>query len=129
MSSESPAVAILAGGLATPAPDHRDDSKALVEVADQPFIVHQLELLRRNGLTRIVLCVGYLGEQIEQVLGDGSGCGAEGVLFLDGAKLLVQPTEKALPLLTDSFYSLRRFLSEHRLSGGVSRFPRCRAAD
>ncbi|MBX3064501.1 MAG: nucleotidyltransferase family protein [Anaerolineae bacterium] len=109
MSSESPAVAILAGGLATRLrPITETIPKALVEVADQPFIVHQLELLRRNGLTRIVLCVGYLGEQIEQVLGDGSGCGVQVSYSFDGAKLLgtAGALKKALPLLTDSFFIL-----------------------
>lgn len=109
MSSESPAVAILAGGLATRLrPITETIPKALVEVADQPFIIHQLELLRRNGLTRIVLCVGYLGEQIEQVLGDGSSYGVQVSYSFDGAKLLgtAGALKKALPLLTDSFFIL-----------------------
>jgi NDP-sugar pyrophosphorylase family protein len=66
-------VAILAGGLATRLrPITEKIPKALVQVAGRPFLAHQLELLRMHGVRRIVLCVGYLGEMIEQAFGDGS---------------------------------------------------------
>jgi NDP-sugar pyrophosphorylase family protein len=38
-------------------------------VAGKPFLVHQLELLGSCGARRVVLCVGYLGDQIEAALG------------------------------------------------------------
>lgn len=58
-------VAILAGGLGTRLdPVTRQMPKALVEVRGEPFLSHQLRLLRANGIARVVLCVGYLGEQI-----------------------------------------------------------------
>ena len=43
----------------------RDTPKPLLDVAGEPFLIHQLRLLARHGAARVVLCVGYLGELIE----------------------------------------------------------------
>ena len=76
MTTTLPPVAILAGGLATRLrPVSEKIPKALVEVASKPFILHQLELLKHSGITQVVLCVGYLGEMIQQLLGDGQALG------------------------------------------------------
>jgi len=65
-------VAILAGGLASRLrPLTEKVPKLLLDVAGEPFFSHQLRLLRKAGLTRIVLCVGYLGEMIADRYGDG----------------------------------------------------------
>ena len=56
-------VAILAGGLATRLrPITEKIPKSLVEVAGEPFIVRQLDYLRRQRVRDVVLCIGYLGE-------------------------------------------------------------------
>ncbi|MEJ0024621.1 MAG: sugar phosphate nucleotidyltransferase [Rhizomicrobium sp.] len=69
-------VAILAGGLGTRLyPLTQDIPKALVPVLGKPFLVHQLELLRRNGATEIVMLVGHYAAQIEECLGDGAALG------------------------------------------------------
>jgi NDP-sugar pyrophosphorylase family protein len=82
-------VAILAGGLATRLrPITARIPKALVAVAGRPFIDHQIALLHHNGFRRIVLCLGYLGEQVEAHLGDGSAHGIELNYCHDGEKLL-----------------------------------------
>src|SRR5437764_15144072 len=82
-------VALLAGGLATRLrPITQTIPKALVEVAGRPFIDHQLALLHRNGIRKVVLCLGHLGEQVEQHLGDGSAHGMEVRYSHDGAVLL-----------------------------------------
>ena len=71
MSSSLPVV-ILAGGLATRLrPVTEKIPKALVEVAGRPFLERQIELLKRNLIEEIILCVGYLGEMIEERYGDG----------------------------------------------------------
>jgi NDP-sugar pyrophosphorylase family protein len=70
MGAELPPVCILAGGLGTRLGARvRDTPKPLLEVAGEPFLIHQLRLLAAHGAHRVVLCVGYLGEQIEQRVG------------------------------------------------------------
>src|SRR5437016_13782696 len=65
--------AILAGGRATRLRSVAPDvPKSLIEVAGKPFAVHQIELLKAQGFVDLVFCVGYLGDMIEQALGDGS---------------------------------------------------------
>lgn len=102
-------VAILAGGLATRLrPITEKIPKALVDVAGQPFIEHQLALLRAHGYTRVVLCVGYLGEMLEHHLGNGSRFGMSISYVADGPKLLGTggALRRALPWLGESFFVL-----------------------
>ena len=82
-------VAILAGGLATRLhPITRTIPKALVEVAGEPFAHHQLRLLARHGVSEVVYLIGYLGEQIEEALGDGRQFGLSIRYLFDGPTLL-----------------------------------------
>ncbi len=46
-----------------------DTPKPLLPVAGEPFLDHQLRLLASHGARNVVLCVGYLGEQIEERIG------------------------------------------------------------
>ncbi len=82
--------------------------KLLVEIAGEPFFSHQLRLLKKNGLTKIVLCVGYLGEMIVEQYGDGSKWGVSIEYAFDGPKLLGTGGAliAALPRLGDAFYVL-----------------------
>jgi NDP-sugar pyrophosphorylase family protein len=87
--TDMPSVALLAGGLATRLrPLTGTVPKAMLEVAGEPFIAHQLRLLRREGITRVVLCTGYLAEQIEAYVGDGSRFGLRVDYKRDGPRLL-----------------------------------------
>ena len=102
-------VAILAGGLATRLrPLTENIPKALVEIAGEPFLGHQLRLLRRSGLDRVVLCAGYRGEQIRDYAGDGRDFGLRVDYCFDGPKLLgtAGAIRRALPLLDDAFFVL-----------------------
>ena len=102
-------VAILAGGLATRMrPVTERIPKALIEVAGRPFVERQLELLQREGVRKVVLCVGYLGEMIEDVIGDGSRFGLSVSYSLDGERLLGTggALRRALPLLGQHFFVL-----------------------
>jgi N-acetyl-alpha-D-muramate 1-phosphate uridylyltransferase len=66
-----PPVCILAGGLGTRlGAAVADTPKPILPVAGEPFLRHPLRLLAAHGATRAVLCVGYLGERIEEALGD-----------------------------------------------------------
>jgi NDP-sugar pyrophosphorylase family protein len=102
-------VAILAGGLATRLkPITEKLPKLLVEVAGEPFFSHQIRLLRKAGLTRLVLCIGYLGERVVELYGDGSKWGVQIDYSFDGPKLLGTGGAliRALPKLGDAFYVL-----------------------
>jgi NDP-sugar pyrophosphorylase family protein len=109
MSSSDLPVALLAGGMATRLrPITEKIPKLLVEVAGEPFFSHQLRLLKSNGLTRIVLCVGYLGDMIVDRYGDGAKWGVKIDYSFDGPKLLGTGGAliAALPKLGDAFYVL-----------------------
>jgi len=138
-------VAILAGGLATRLrPMTEKIPKLLVEVAGEPFFSHQTRLLRKNGITRIVLCLGYLGEMISERYGDGSDLGIRIDYSFDGERLLGTGGAliRALPKLGDSFYVLygdsylpidyqavgRAFLDSGKL-GLMTVFENCDAYD
>ncbi len=102
-------VALLAGGMATRLrPITEKIPKLLVEVAGEPFFSHQIRLLKKQGLTRIVLCVGYLGEMIVDQYGDGSKWGLSIEYSFDGPTLLGTGGAliRALPKLGDAFYIL-----------------------
>jgi N-acetyl-alpha-D-muramate 1-phosphate uridylyltransferase len=102
-------VAILAGGLATRMrPLTEKIPKSLLPVAGRPFLAHQLELLQRRGITEVVLCVGYLGEQIKAQFGDGKAFGVHLDYSFDGPKLLGTggALKQALPFLGSKFFVL-----------------------
>jgi MurNAc alpha-1-phosphate uridylyltransferase len=100
-------VAILAGGLATRLrPITETIPKALIEIAGEPFINHQLKYLKKQGISSVVLCIGYLGEMIKSVVGDGSQFGLQVHYSFDGPKLLGTggAIKAALPILGPHFY-------------------------
>ncbi len=102
-------VAILAGGLATRLrPITKTIPKALVTVAGRPFVLWQLEYLRDQGVSRVVLCTGYRSTQIEQIVGDGSQFGVVVEYSDDGTTPLGTggALGKALPLLGPEFFVL-----------------------
>jgi|SRR5579859_4719578 len=102
-------VVILAGGLATRLrPITEQIPKILVEVAGRPFAEHQIRLLKEHDLTEIILCVGYLGEQVRNVLGDGSKWGVRLRYAFDGPNLLGTggAIRNVVDLLGDAFFVL-----------------------
>lgn len=102
-------VAILCGGLGTRLyPLTKDRPKALVEVSGQPFLAHQLQLLKSAGIRRVVLCVGRYGETLRDYAGDGSRFGLTLEYSFDGPMLLGTggAVRRALSLLGDEFFVL-----------------------
>jgi len=100
-------VAILAGGLATRLrPLTENLPKSLVEIQGEPFVAHQLRLLQAKGVEQVVLCVGYKGEMIRDVTGDGGRFGLKVGYAFDGPSLLgtAGAVRNALPLLGGSFF-------------------------
>ena len=102
-------VAVLAGGLATRLrPITETIPKALVDVAGKPFIARQLEYLHTQGVREVVLCLGYLGEMIQDVVGTGERYDLQVRYSFDGSELLGTDgaLKKALPLLDDHIFVL-----------------------
>jgi len=102
-------VVILAGGLATRLGDiARTQPKCMVDVAGQPFLFHQLQLLHAQGVRQAIICLGHLGEQVVQAVGHGSAFGLEIQYSFDGPKLVgtAGAIRRALPLLPDQFFVL-----------------------
>jgi NDP-sugar pyrophosphorylase family protein len=100
-------VAILAGGLATRLrPVTETIPKSLLEVNGEPFAVHQLRLLQSKGIRSVVLCLGHLGELIQNAIGNGAALGLQVDYSFDGPALLgtAGAIRKALPKLGDPFF-------------------------
>ncbi len=100
---------ILAGGLATRlGPLTQACPKSLVDVNGEPFLFHQLRQLRCQGVRRVLLCLGYLGEQVVAATGDGSMFGLEVEYAFDGPRLLgtAGAIRQALYRLPESFFVL-----------------------
>lgn len=103
-----PAV-ILMGGIATRLrPVTEKIPKALIDINGEPFLAHQLRLLYSRGIRRAVCCVGFLGEMIREMAGDGSQFGLELQYSFDGPVLrgTAGAIHQALPLLEDKFFVL-----------------------
>ena len=62
---------IFAGGIGSRLRDVVSDrSKVLAEVNGQPFVYYLFDQLCRAGIRRVTLCTGYLGEHLEQMIGN-----------------------------------------------------------
>ena len=108
MGAAPPPVCILAGGLGTRLGARvREVPKPLLEVAGQPFLRHQLRLLAQHGVREAVLCVGYLGEQFEALIGR-SQFGISIAYSYDGPELAgtLGAIRGARPLLGERFLVL-----------------------
>jgi MurNAc alpha-1-phosphate uridylyltransferase len=94
---------ILAAGLGKRMRPLTDNTpKPLLLIGGKPLIVHHIERLVAAGFTELVINHAYLGQQIEQALGDGEAFGAHIAYSPEPAPLetgggIVQ----ALPLLGD----------------------------
>src|SRR5206468_3250476 len=82
--------------------------KVLVSIAGKPFLAHQLALLRSQGISHVVLCLGHLGEMVREQFGDGSAHGVRLDYSFDGPVLLGTggALQQALPLLGEKFFVL-----------------------
>ena len=90
MSNQVP-VAILAGGLATRLGEiSRDTPKSLLDVNGRPFLAWQLELLVKQGVTDVVLCLGHRAGQIREVFAGGEAYGLRIRYSFDGDDPLAQ---------------------------------------
>jgi NDP-sugar pyrophosphorylase family protein len=108
MTDRLPPICVLAGGLGKRLGEAvRDTPKPLLDVAGEPFLMHQLRLLARHGAARVVLSVGYLGEMIERRIGT-SQFGIEITYSYDGPSAIgtLGAVRKAAPALGERFLIL-----------------------
>jgi NDP-sugar pyrophosphorylase family protein len=107
--------------------------KALASVGEKPFLELLVRQLGGQGIRQLVMCTGYLAEQIEEVFGDGSSLGVtieyskeEVPLGTAGALKLaqhyVQHESEFLVLNGDSFVEIdcNELLGFHRKNGGLA---------
>lgn len=95
---------IMAGGKGTRLAALTKDEipKPMVPVAGKPLLLWQVERLRENGITDLIMVIGHLGEKIQEYFGDGSDFGVQIEYFVE-----------EVPLGTaGSFYYLKDMLKE-----------------
>jgi len=99
-------IVVLCGGKATRLyPLTKKIPKSMMRFEGKPFLEKQLDLLKKNRIFDIVLCVGYKAEQIKKYFGDGKNFGVEIKYSSDKKRLLGTggALKKAENLLEDSF--------------------------
>lgn len=131
---------IMAGGKGTRITSvARDIPKPMIPIKGKPVLEHELECLREQGFTDVILTVSHLGHVIMDYFGDGSGIspatgkpfgvkieyfveedplGNAGALFRLKDKL----TEDFLLLNADAIFDVdfSRLLAWHRKKGGLA---------
>ncbi|WP_027218068.1 D-glycero-beta-D-manno-heptose 1,7-bisphosphate 7-phosphatase [Butyrivibrio fibrisolvens] len=131
---------IMAGGRGTRiASINSEVPKPMIPLAGKPVLEYEIEALRRQGLTDILLIVGYLGDAIRDYFGDGSNIspiteesfgvnieyfvedkplGTAGALFALKDKL----TEDFLLLNGDIIFDIDfdRFIKAHKSKNGLA---------
>ena len=99
-------VAILAGGMAKRLGSLTSNRpKSLIEISGKPFLEYQLDFLRKGGITKVVLCLGHMGEQIARHFGEGRRYGVSiSYSFEDSLLGTAGALRRARRLLDDSFF-------------------------
>lgn len=91
---------ILAGGVGSRMwPQTRTVPKTLLPVQGRPFASWQLEWLANAGIEQVVYCIGYLGQDVRDFVGDGARWGLS-VRYVDEGDQL-RGTAGALRLAYD----------------------------
>jgi N-acetyl-alpha-D-muramate 1-phosphate uridylyltransferase len=100
--------AIIAGGLATRLGELTQNlPKSLIKICGKPFIEYQFDFLKKAGVFDIVLCLGYLGEPIQEYCGNGNRFGVNLHYSFEKERLDTAGALKlASPLLEDPFFTL-----------------------
>lgn len=117
---------IMAGGRGTRiAQRFPDIPKPLIPICGKPVLEHEIECLRNQGFTDIILTVSYMADQLMDYFGDGSGLGVQLEYFVEtvplgnaGAlfRLRDKLTEDFLLLNADSVFHIdfNRFVAFHK---------------
>src|SRR5208337_3829133 len=98
---------ILAGGEGTRLrPLTTNLPKSMIPVAGKPFLEYEINLLKRAGVSDLVICSGYMGETIRNHFGDGGGYGVR-IRYSDDGDILLGTAgslKNAEALLADRFF-------------------------
>jgi NDP-sugar pyrophosphorylase family protein len=100
---------ILCGGLGTRLGDiAKNIPKSMININGRPFLQHQIEKLKKQGIEDILLCVGHLSNIIEEYFGDGSKFDIKIEYSHDGVEPLgpIGALKKAEPYLNDVFFMM-----------------------
>ena len=96
---------ILAGGLGTRLrPIVGNRPKSMAQIGGQPFLAYQLDLLRRQGFTEVILCTGHMSQAIEEYFGDGGDFGVRITYSLEEKPLGTAGAIKNAAHLVDSAF-------------------------
>lgn len=78
--------------------------KALLDVNGKPIIEHLFDLIKKYGIREVILCVGYLKNNIKEYFGDGSRFGVN-ITYVEEDEALgtAGPLKLAKKYIKDSF--------------------------
>ncbi|MBQ6169914.1 MAG: HAD-IIIA family hydrolase [Ruminococcus sp.] len=122
---------IMAGGKGTRISSVASDiPKPMIRIQGKPVLEHEIECLREQCFTDIIITVSHLAEHIMNYFGDGSGFGVNISYYIEeqplgnaGAllKLRSELTEDFLLLNADAVFDIdfNRFVAYHREKGGL----------
>lgn len=125
-------VVIMSGGRGTRISElFSDIPKPLISICGKPVLEHEIECLRNDGFTEIILTVSYMAERIIEYFGDGSRLGVHIQYFVEenplgnaGALFCMKDrlTEDFLLLNADSVFNIdfSRFVNFHKQHGGLA---------
>lgn len=123
---------IMAGGKGTRISSVASDiPKPMIRISGKPVLEHEIECLREQGFTDIIITVSHLGHIIMNYFGDGSSFGVNIEYYVEqtplgnaGAlfKLKNKLTSDFLLLNADSIFDIDfgRFVSYHKKCGGLA---------
>lgn len=123
---------IMAGGKGTRITSIASDiPKPMIKIQGKPILEHEIECLREQGFTDIIITVSHLGNVIMDYFGDGSKYGVRITYYFEKAplgnagalfKIKDQLTDDFLLLNADAMFDIdfNRFVKYHNEHGGIA---------
>lgn len=105
--------------------------KPMIRVLGKPILEYQIDCMKRNGIMKVILIIGYMGEQIQEYFKDGSRFGIsigyireEEELGTAGALFFLKGIIKEDFLLCNGDLvfdiDIKRFYQFHKKKGGIA---------